>query len=180
MSITEQKKELRKIVKQRKAELSHSEKLRLSNTIWAKVEQLPEFKSAKTILAYWAMSDEVQTQDFILRWQAEKRFILPVINGDELELREFNGVDELKECDNFKVLEPHAGKLVDTTEIDLIIVPGVAFDKQGNRLGRGKAYYDKLLRNSVVYKIAVCFECQIVDNVPVECTDIQMDKIVHN
>ena len=176
--IVHQKKELRQIIRQRKKELSIEQKLELSDRIFAQIEDLPQFKDAHTILAYWAMHDEVQTHDFILRWQHKKRFVLPVIKGDDLELREFTGIDTLKVCDNFNVLEPHAGEIITPDKIDLVIVPGVAFDIQGNRLGRGKAYYDKLFCNILVYKVAVCFELQIVDNIPIEETDVQMDKVI--
>ncbi|MDR1056008.1 MAG: hypothetical protein LBL90_09375 [Prevotellaceae bacterium] len=84
------------------------------------------------------MSDEMQTQDFILRWQDKKSFALPVVKGESLALREFTGVNELERSTNFNLLEPNSGKLVNSNDIDLIIVPGAAFDIRDNRLGRGK------------------------------------------
>ncbi len=65
-------------------------------------------------------------------------------------------------------------------KIDLIIVPGIAFDKSLNRLGRGKAYYDKLLKDSKAIKIGVCFDFQLLESVPVDKYDVKMDLIITN
>lgn len=63
-------------------------------------------------------------------------------------------------------------------KIDVILVPGVAFDAYGNRLGRGKGYYDKILKQTNAYKIGVCFDFQFIENVPTEVHDVKMDKVV--
>ena len=62
-------------------------------------------------------------------------------------------------------------------KIDLILVPGMAFDAMGNRLGRGKGYYDKVLRHTPAYKIGVCFDFQFLKAVPTEAHDVRMDNV---
>ena len=176
--VNEQKKSLRKLVKQRKAEYSFAEMVQKSDTIFAQVEKLPEFLQAKCIFAYMALGDEVQTQSFIKRWVATKRIVLPIVKGDDLELREYTMDGALTPGESFGIMEPHNGRLVDLSEIDLAIIPGVAFDKQGNRMGRGKGYYDKLLTDSAFYKIGVCFDFQLFENVPVDSFDVKMDAII--
>lgn len=178
MHIIKAKNELRNIIKDKKSHLSSEDKNHLSNQIFLQIEQLPQFQSSKTILAYWSMSDEVQTHQFIERWQHCKKFILPLVKGNDLELREFTGTESLTAGERFGILEPHTGELVNISTVDMIIVPGVAFDKKGNRLGRGKAYYDKLLQLTNAYKVGVCFEIQLVNQVPVESTDVPMDVVI--
>ena len=81
----------------------------------------------------------------------------------------------------FNIMEPYGTPYTNYSEIDLAIIPGMAFDNNGNRLGRGKGYYDRLLEKMTsIYKIGICFPFQMVDNVPTECTDIKMNEIICN
>ena len=125
------------------------------------------------------MPDEVPTPDFIRKWQFEKRFVLPCVVGDELELKYFRGEEEMKSGENFQIPEPVGEPLQSYEEIDLAIVPGMAFDAQRHRLGRGKGYYDKTLCNIKAPKIGVCFSFQFVGQVPVDAFDIPMDEVIH-
>lgn len=173
-----EKKELRKLIRELKEKYSFVEKRGKSIKIFNKIERLPEFIHSKIIMAYWAMDDEVNTHDFILKWYNKKRFILPSVKGDELELREFTGIQNMTTGSAFGIYEPIDLFKDSLGLIDFIIVPGVAFDKQNNRLGRGKAYYDKLLRNTTAYKLGVCFDFQKIDHVPTNEFDIKMDLVV--
>jgi 5-formyltetrahydrofolate cyclo-ligase len=128
------------------------------------------------------MDDEVDTRNLILKWADKKRFILPAINGDELDLKEFTGSGDLVSGDLYSIPEP-AGKPFSSFDIiDLAVVPGVAFDRQNNRMGRGKAYYDKILLKlkGRAKMIGVCYDFQIVDEVPAEPHDIKMDEVIHD
>ena len=79
----------------------------------------------------------------------------------------------------YGIEEPTGALFTDYATIDLVIVPGVAFDRDGNRLGRGKGYYDRLLpRIPSAYKVGICFPFQIVEEVPAEPFDIRMDEII--
>lgn len=179
MDIYQKKKALRKQIKETKQLYSLEEKKRLSQGILYNLEELPEFQSAKCILAYWSMQDEVHTHDFILKWSPIKKVLLPVVKADELELKEFMGLKDLVAGENFGIPEPNGEIFNDYEQIDLVIVPGVAFDHQMNRMGRGKAYYDQLLKNLKAFKIGLCFSFQYLKEVPHDELDIKMDYIIH-
>ena len=125
------------------------------------------------------MSDEVETPDFIEAWQEKKRFLLPCVVGDQLEIKFFQSKTTLQAGEQFQIPEPKGEAISDYGVIDLVIVPGVAFDKQGHRLGRGRGYYDKTLCKIAAPKIGVCFGFQFLDEVPTDPYDIPMDEVIH-
>lgn len=176
--IMDEKKALRIEIRQLKKACPYGEKLRKSVSVWEKVEQLPAFQQADIVLAYWSMDDEVYTHDFVKRWAGHKTLLLPCVKGDELELRYFDGEERLQPGEGYAIPEPVGELFADWGKIDLILVPGVAFDKFGNRLGRGKGYYDKVLKQTGAYKLGVCFDFQLVERVPVEPHDVKMDRVV--
>ena len=176
--IMDEKKALRREIRQLKKACPYEEKLRKSVSVWEKVEQLPAFQQADIVLAYWSMEDEVYTHDFVKRWAGSKTLLLPCVKGDELELRYFDGEERLQPGEGYAIPEPVGELFTDWGKIDLILVPGVAFDKSGNRLGRGKGYYDKVLRETGACKVGVCFDFQLVERVPVEPHDVKMDRVV--
>jgi len=177
MTIDEQKKQIRKKIKELKKRISREEMIRKSDWIFQAVEQDPDFIRARTVLAYWSMPDEVITHSFVERWYGKKKILLPVIVGDNLVLKEFEGKERMQAEPRFNILEPQGPVFEDWQQIDYIIVPGVAFDKNNNRMGRGKAFYDKLLRNVPAKKVGVCFDFQYLDAVPVDRYDIPMDAV---
>lgn len=176
--IDEEKKRIRREIRGLKKAVSLEEKTNRSKAILDKVERLPEFASAKTVMLYWAMVDEVQTSDFVIKWAESKRVILPCVNGNDLDLRVFRGKEDLIAGENFGIPEPSGELFTAYNEIDLILVPGVAFDVENNRMGRGKAYYDKLLSSLKAFKLGVCFDFQLLASVPTDEHDIKMDKII--
>lgn len=176
--IEELKKALRQIVNARKKALKTEEALARSAVILEKVEQLPVFQKAQVILAYWALPGEVQTQDFILKWYQQKMILLPVMDGENLLLRPFNGIQNMQVINTFGISEPTGENFTQLDRIDLVIVPGVAFDRQNNRLGRGKAYYDRLLSQMKTFRLGVCFQFQLFDQIPVSAHDIPMDLVL--
>ena len=144
-----------------------------------KLEQHPKFASARTVLLYYSLDDEVQTHDFVEKWHRQKTVLLPVVKGDELELRIYTGRQNLKTGEAYHIEEPKGEAFTAYEKIDFAIIPGVSFDAQGNRLGRGKGYYDRLLpRIPSAYKVGICFPFQIVEEVPAEPFDIRMDEII--
>ena len=78
----------------------------------------------------------------------------------------------------FHIEEPTGNETVDPDTLELIVVPAVAYDRKGNRLGRGKGFYDRLLGSTKATKVGVAYEFQIVDEVPVEQHDIPMDIVI--
>ncbi len=179
-AIDTQKKKLRKKIKQLKAHYTLAEKKALSETILQQVEALPQFQAAKTLMLYWSMDDEVFTHEFVCKWALEKQIILPVVNGYTLDLKLFKGVDHLVAGEKFGIPEPDGELFIQEQDIDFVLVPGVAFDKHNNRMGRGKAYYDRLLRELSAYKVGVCFHFQLLPSVPTDQYDIKMDKVLRN
>ena len=98
--------------------------------------------------------------------------------GDDLEIRIYTAPEDLA-TGAYGIKEPTGKLFTDYTTIDFIAVPGVAFDRNGNRLGRGKGYYDRLLpRIPQAYKVGICFKFQIVEEIPAEPFDIRMDEII--
>ncbi len=178
--IDQQKKEIRREIREKKKQYSLSEKKANSKIIFEKIEFLEEFKRAKTVLVYWSMPDEVFTHEFVLRWYKKKKVLLPVVKGDELELKIFSGPENMIKGEQYGIEEPIGESFYQFNEIDLIIIPGVAFDKENNRLGRGKAYYDKLLKASKAIKAGVCFDFQFLEVVPTDKHDIKMDTVIYN
>jgi len=178
--IDEEKKALRKQIKEKKKTYSFEEKKEKSRLIFNQIEKLDAFQIAEIIMAYWSLNDEVFTHDFIQKYQNKKKIILPVVNRESLDLKEFTGLSNLRAENHFGIGEPEGDLFEQANKIDLIIVPGVAFDKSMNRLGRGKAYYDKLLKNSQALKIGVCFDFQMLESVPVDEYDVKMDLILTN
>lgn len=176
--IEELKKTLRKIVKERKASLTPEEIHERSRIIFNKVEQLQVFEKSQIVLAYWALPGEVQTQDFILKWFHEKTILLPVIDGENLLLRPFKGIHRMQIQNSLGIAEPLGGNFTEWDKVDLAIIPGIAFDKQNNRLGRGKAYYDRLLVNLKTFRLGVCFNFQLFDQIPSSDHDIPMDMVL--
>lgn len=149
-----------------------------SAEILAALKAHPAFRAAHTVLLYHSLPDEVDTHDFIREWSDKKQILLPVVVGDDLELRIYTGPEDLN-TGSYGIEEPTGELFTDYTSIDFIAVPGVAFDRNGNRLGRGKGYYDRLLpRIPSAYKAGICFPFQIVEEVPAEPFDIRMDEII--
>jgi 5-formyltetrahydrofolate cyclo-ligase len=178
LDIPEQKKAIRREIKEIKKRIPLEKLSYDSDRIFKQVESLSQFSEAKVVLAYWSLPDEVNTHDFVLRWAATKKMVLPIVVGSLLELREFNGLKALVTGSSFGIQEPHTGALVEPSTIDFAIIPGIAFDTNGNRLGRGKGYYDKILTQTNAYKVAVGFDFQIVSKVPVMPFDIPVDVVI--
>lgn len=174
------KSQLRQEIKDRKRQFSRAQLDELSQTITARLLAHPRLRAANTVLLYYSLPDEVNTHTIIDRLVAAgKQILLPVVIDDEnLEVHHYHGPQDLREG-NFHILEPIGEPFTAYRQIDLIIVPGVGFDASGNRLGRGKGYYDHLLRQMpTVYKLGMCFDFQKIEAVPTDQHDICMDEIL--
>ena len=168
---------LRRMVGQLKAHLSDSEKQRQADAVFTQIEQLQEFDAAEDVAVYWSLNDEIDTSRFIEKWYKKKRIWLPVVVGGDLIFRQYTGIENMRKG-AFGILEPTGRQLDNVAQFGLIIVPGVAFDLQNNRMGRGRGFYDRLLANSQAYKIGTAYSCQIFSQIPTEETDIPMDLVV--
>ncbi len=174
----EDKKILRKKIREQKKLYSFEKKRQLSLPIFEKIEGLNIFPKADVVLCYWSMEDEVYTWDFVNKWYQEKTILLPCVEGDDLILRQYLGQNSMRAGEQFGILEPVGKEYATLEDIKMMIVPGVAFDSKKNRMGRGRGFYDRLLSTIRAVKIGVCFDFQIVENVPMESFDIKMDKVI--
>ena len=171
-----EKKELRTLIKTLKKQHTKEQLLEQSEKILAKLEQHPDFINAETVMLYSALPDEVQTQAFLEKWHLKKHIILPTVVGDDI-IPVAYGEDTAFAVGDFNILEPQNEPY--TGGFDLIVVPGVAFDGNGNRLGRGRGYYDRFLCHHLdVKRIGICFDFQLLDEVPSEPFDIRMDEVI--
>ena len=148
-----------------------------SSALLKQIEEHPRFIASKTVLLYYSLGDEVQTHAFVEKWHTQKKVLLPVVRGDILELRHYTG----KEClqvGAYGIEEPTGKNFTSYDEIELGIIPGMSFDRQGNRLGRGKGYYDKLLPLLThSYNIGICYMFQAREEIPAEPFDQRMDEV---
>lgn len=179
INIDDQKRIIRKEIKLLKQDYSLQQRKEMSLPILDKLENLQEFKEARTVMLYWSMTDEVFSHDFVCKWAKEKRVILPCVKGQTLDLKVFEGKEHLVDGENYGIPEPDGPVFMAEDEIDLILIPGVAFDKENNRMGRGKAYYDRLLQSLSAFKVGICFDFQVLDHVPIDEHDIKMDHVVY-
>ncbi len=169
------KAELRKIMRQKNRSLSPEERAESSLRLWQQVEVLPSFEQAVTIAFFSSLPDEPDTQPALERWQYRKRLLVPRVEGEEMSFYEYR--PERMVSGSFGISEPEMGEAVAPEEIDLILVPGVAFTRSGDRMGRGKGFYDKYLvrMRSDAVKVGICYPHQLVDELPTEPHDIRMD-----
>ena len=152
----------------------------------ATLVDLPEYQQAQTVLWYIDCRSELRTQHALPEALASgKRIVVPYCVDGELELFHLQSMDELS-IGAYKILEPRVElralpeKKIRADELDLIMVPGVAFDRRGARMGHGFGYYDKLLEHARVNcpLVALAFECQMFPEIPTAPHDVFMDKII--
>ncbi|MDE6578533.1 MAG: 5-formyltetrahydrofolate cyclo-ligase [Muribaculaceae bacterium] len=171
-----EKNEIRRKVKSLRVMLSDTDKRSAAEEVFARLEQTAAFILADHILMYHSLPDELYTHAFLGKWGSRKHFYLPRVNGVNLEILPYD--ESRLELGSFHIEEPTGDNVIDPEEIELIIVPAVAYDRNGNRLGRGKGFYDRLLKTTKATKVGVGYEFQLVDEVPVEPHDVGVDIII--
>lgn len=170
------KNEIRKRIKEFKNMLSEAEKLSASEAIFERLEHSAAFQLAEKILLYHSLPDEVNTRNFLFKWKDKKKFFLPRVNGVNLELLPYE--ETRLEIGSFHIEEPTGNDIIPVEEIEVIVVPGVAFDKKGRRLGRGKGFYDRMLHSAKAIKIGVGYDFQLLNDLPAEPHDVSMDMVI--
>lgn len=169
-----------------RSQLNREDIIDKSNKIKVKLFNLAEFKAAKTIMFFISFKNEVKTEAMIKEaLKLGKRVVVPITNLKEnkLELSELKDYDRELIRGSYGILEPKKEyrRLVNFPEVNLVICPGLAFDKDGNRLGYGGGYYDRLLSQDLtINRVAICFDFQIIEQVVVDEYDIKMNKILSN
>ena len=170
------KKQLRKLVKVRIKALSAAEKEKRATALLRAVWNHPLFASAQHVMLFWPLPDEINTIPLIEHaYAVGKNVFLPVVVGDELVVKPYNPTT--MQPGAFGILEPQ-GNPVSPALLDVIIVPGVAFDAACSRMGRGKGFYDRLLANISVPTIGVCYAEQYYLNIPTEQHDVPLHHVI--
>lgn len=172
----ELKQALRQLVRDRKKQFNADELEKKSTSAALQLEQNPRFINAKTVMLYHSLHDEVNTKILIKKYLSEKNILLPAtVNNDIIPIRLLPQTNMRKGA--FNIFEPVSEPFMG--DIDLIVAPGMAFDKQGHRLGRGRGYYDRFLEQIPhVYTIGICFDFQLLDEVPYNDKDIMVNEVI--
>jgi len=177
------KKEIRSLIQKKRKTMHFSEVSEKSRRIKDQLFSMKEFKDAGTILFYVSYDNEVNTHEMIQEsLTMKKHLVVPVsdvktrtiicsalVKWDDLSFGAYNILEPRKDC---------IGQIAPES-IDLMVLPGIAFDCEGNRIGHGKGYYDRLLQNNLhAHRFGLAFELQIVEKIPTEKYDRKVEKII--
>lgn len=181
----ERKQQIREAAHAARNALEHKDEL--SQQIVASFMALPEYQAAGVVVFYLDVRSEVRTRHSLqVALASGKKIVVPYcIDGNELELFHLESLEELS-TGMYRILEPKVelreipAKRVDVKSVDLIMVPGVAFDRRGGRTGHGKGYYDRMLEDArpETPLVALAFDCQMFEEIPMQDHDVFMDKVV--
>lgn len=170
------KEDIRRKIKARKTLLSDEEKMSAAERVFSILEQTADFMLADRILMYHSLPDELSTLSFIKKWHDRKHFYLPRVNGVNLEILPYD--ESRLALGSFHIEEPTGTDTSSIDDMEMIVVPAVAYDRTGNRVGRGKGYYDRLLAGSRARKIGVGYDFQLVDVIDADPHDVRVDVVI--
>lgn len=170
------KEDIRRKIRARKSLLSDAEKSAAATRVFEMLEKTAAFMMADSVLMYHSLPDELSTLAFIDKWHAQKRFFLPRVNGVNLDILPYDR--SRLQLGSFHIEEPQGDDIVDIDAIDLVVVPAVAYDPRGNRVGRGKGFYDRMLGSCKATKVGVGYDFQLVDEIDAEPHDVRVDIVI--
>lgn len=177
---------LRDAMRERLREFSAEEASSLSASVCRRVIAAEPFESAQTVMVYMPIPGEVDVCAIALRcFQVGKTVCVPRMDWKSRRMHavEIRGFDDQFEARKHGIREPLSGAPVPTSEVDLVIVPGLAFDAEGNRVGRGAGFYDRFLadpslrRGGRALAVGVGFDFQVVDRAPREPHDVKIEAV---
>ncbi|MEJ5339225.1 MAG: 5-formyltetrahydrofolate cyclo-ligase [Aquificaceae bacterium] len=177
MKVADKRNIRKKFIHKREA-LTEEERRRLSEGVVRNLLSLEQLREAKTVLMFCPHRGEPDIT-LLFSWviREGKSLLLPKVEGDGLKLiRVEEGVDLSPGA--FCIPEPSGGEEVNPEEVDVSLVPGVAFDREGYRIGYGKGYYDRLLERLGGLKVGVCYQFQLLEEVPRDDWDMPVDLVV--
>ncbi|HUW22702.1 MAG TPA: 5-formyltetrahydrofolate cyclo-ligase [bacterium] len=187
----EKKRKIRQEFLKKRNNLSRDEIKSKSEKIEKELFSLPEFQRAKTVMFYVSFRSEVETEKMTRNaLKLKKKIVIPVVHGEKIVVSEIKNLKKELTKGSFGIKEPKKEfrRRVNQKEIDLVVVPGVVFDKSGGRLGYGRGYYDRFLRSKSIrsrmsrYRqcalIGLAFDLQIARKIPLVKRDMKVDKIV--
>lgn len=174
------KRELRKMNKEKRAAMKDAEVKEKSLAIAKTFLDCEIYKNAKTIMVYMPLGNEVDTSGIIASAFSDgKRIVVPVTDAETGEITPCAiEKDETFQKGAFSILEPISKRIADPKQIDAVLVPGVAFDKKGGRVGFGKGCYDRFLKKIDALKIGLCYDFQLCEKTEEESHDIKMDFVI--
>lgn len=147
-----------------------------SSKIKQKLHSLDDFTRAKDIFVYISKDSEIDTRGIIeTSLKQGKDVYCPIVKNRQIKVGKLRNTEDLRPG-RFGILEPE--KTVRKNKFDIIIVPGIAFDKNGSRIGRGGGYFDRFLEKTSGKKIALASDFQVLDGIETEKHDVLMDKII--
>ncbi len=177
------KKDLRTHLKANLAALSADEIHQRSRQACDLLAAQPEFERSETVMVFLSLPTEINTAPLVLRaWQEGKRVLAPRVSWEQRRMMpvEIRSLTEDIEDTQWNLRQPVQGDPVPISMIDLVVVPGLGFDRAGNRLGRGRGFYDRFLVHSEFTGLtcAVAFEEQVVEAIPADPHDIRVDMLI--
>ncbi len=156
--------------------LTQAEMTIAADSVWKQLESMAAFMVSDRILMYHSLPDELSTREFLNKWHGTKKIFLPRVNGLNLDILPY--IKNRTHSGAYHIQEPDGNDTTDIGQMEMIVVPAVAYDRHGNRIGRGKGYYDRLLSRTKAIKVGVAYDCQIVDEITAEPTDIPVDIVI--
>ncbi len=149
--------------------LDQAERLAAASRVFSSLASMAAFTMAERVLIYHSLPDELSTHEFLDQWEGRKQFFLPRVNGLDLEILPY--ARTRTHLGAFRIEEPDGDDTADINDMDLIVVPAVAYDRSGNRVGRGKGYYDRLLARAKALTVGVCYDFQLFDAGEIEAEE---------
>lgn len=170
---------IRQMMKEKRLQMNDETLFLYSQSIRKKVMSHPRYQQAHTIGIYVSLPREVDTMTLIEETLKQHHVCVPKVHGNVMHFYEITSLEELEEG-HFHVLEPTSNHLVQPEDIDLMIVPMMAFDHQFYRVGYGKGYYDRYFqRRFHGYKLGLAYSFQKVDDIDKNLYDIPLDEIIN-
>lgn len=166
----------KKIITQLKS-FTQAERDDWSKKIHKHLNALPQWQNAKNVCAFVSLPQEVNTHEIINECSQTKELYVPFLKNETLTPVQFLGWENMKK-NEWDILEPIEAQAIEPEQLDIILVPSIALNQSGQRLGRGKGFYDRFLKESDATKIAIAFHIQIVKDVPTDKWDVPVDIIV--
>ena len=173
------KSKLKDLTLRKRNSLSNDEILEKSDLIRKNLFNLQEYKKSETAMFFVSFGSEVNTHEMVKESLKTKTIVVPKVMHNEIEPSVIIDFDNLVPSGKFGILEPIEAMKIAYKNIDIVLAPGIAFDKEGHRIGYGFGYYDKFLSKvPKAVKIGLCFDFQVVEKVPKEEHDVPVDLIV--
>lgn len=173
------KNQLKESIFEKRNLLAKKEIIDKSRKIENNLFNLEYYKKSEIIMFFVSFNNEVNTHDMIKKSLKDKTVIVPKVAHSEIEPSVIIDLDNLVPSGKFGILEPIEAMKIAYKNIDLILVPGIVFDKEGHRIGYGFGYYDKFLKKvPKAIKVGLAFDFQVMDKIPKEMHDVPVDVIV--